>query len=35
MENEIKVNEYVRLKDRTIAKVIEIKNQNTDIFKKE
>jgi len=32
MENEIKVNDYVRLKDGTIAKVIEIKNQNTDIF---
>lgn len=32
MENEIKVNDYVRLKDGTIAKVIKIKNQNTDIF---
>ena len=30
MENEIKVNEYVRLKDGTIAKVLEIKNQDTD-----
>lgn len=32
MENEIKVNDYVRLKDGTIAKVIEIKNQDTDIL---
>ena len=32
MDNEIKVNDYVRLKDGTIAKVIKIKNQNTDIF---
>ena len=32
MENEIKVNDYVRLKDGTIVKVIEIKNQNTDIL---
>ena len=32
MENEIKVNDFVRLKDGTIAKVIEIKNQDTDIL---
>lgn len=32
MENEIKVNDYVRLKDGTIAKVIKIKSQNTDII---
>lgn len=32
MENEIKVNDFVRLKDGTIAKVLEIKNQDTDIL---
>ena len=32
MDNEIKVNDYVRLKDGTIAKVIKIKSQNTDII---
>ena len=32
MENEIKVNDYVRLEDGTIAKVLEIKNQDTDIL---
>lgn len=32
MENEIKVNDFVRLKDGTIAKVLEIKNQDSDVL---